>query len=42
MKHWSAIINAAAAAGIDVKLTELMPDDVARMAQAEAAQDAAA
>jgi len=36
MKHWAAIITAAAGAGIEVRLTELMPEDVARMAEAEA------
>ncbi len=40
MKHWSAIITAAAAAGIEVRLAELMPEDVARMAEAEAASQA--
>lgn len=44
MRHWSALIAAAAKHGHVVTLAELMPSDVARVAKAEArksAQDAA-
>lgn len=40
MKHWAGLMARAGAAGIELKLSELMPDDVARLAEAEA-QDAA-
>jgi hypothetical protein len=42
MKHWSVLIEAARAHGVDVTLAELMPADVARIAADEAAERSAA
>lgn len=39
MKHWSGLIEAARAHGVEVTLQELMPPEVARIAAEEASQD---
>ena len=42
MKHWTALVEVARAHGFEVSLAEMMPEQMARMATNEAAQQDAA